>query len=296
MPRTTHNYRHHKASGLGFVELAGKRIYLGKYGTPESMSEYQRVLAEWKATGTAERQKAEDAGDITINELMLAYLRHADTYYVKNGKPTGTAAFLRIALRPLHQMFGETVAKEFGPLKLQAVRDKMIEAGNARSFINDAVSRMRQMFRWGVAQEMLPVDTYTRLATVRGLAKGRSKARETEPVAPVPLEDVEAVLPFLSPTLADMVRLQLLTGARPGEICSLRPCDVTYGTDGVWVYRPGEHKTQHHGRDAEFSSARRAQGNLASSPIGWCCKLLFLSPGRYEKVRRENDGTAGEPQ
>ena len=46
-----------------------------------------------------------------------------------------------------------------------------------------------------------------------------------------------------------MARLQLLTGARPGEIRLLRPCDITFGTDGVWSFRPHRHKTQHRGKD-----------------------------------------------
>ncbi len=46
-----------------------------------------------------------------------------------------------------------------------------------------------------------------------------------------------------------MVRLQQRTGMRPGEICILRPCDLTIQTSGVWVYRPASHKTEHHDRE-----------------------------------------------
>ncbi len=44
----------------------------------------------------------------------------------------------------------------------------------------------------------------------------------------MPVDDsiIEATLPHLQPVVADMVRLQRLTGARPGEICSIRPADV----------------------------------------------------------------------
>jgi integrase len=36
-----------------------------------------------------------------------------------------------------------------------------------------------------------------------------------------------------------------LTGARPEEVCLIRPCDVD--TSGaVWFYRPESHKTEHH--------------------------------------------------
>jgi len=46
-----------------------------------------------------------------------------------------------------------------------------------------------------------------------------------------------------------MVRLQLLSGCRPGEVVALRPCDLTFGLDGTVCYRPDSHKTEHHGRE-----------------------------------------------
>ena len=55
-------------------------------------------------------------------------------------------------------------------------------------------------------------------------------------------------LPHLSSVIADMVKLQRLTGMRPGEVCILRPCDIER-TDDLWFYRPESHKTEHHGRE-----------------------------------------------
>lgn len=42
-----------------------------------------------------------------------------------------------------------------------------------------------------------------------------------------------------------MVRLQRLTGARPGEICLLKPGNIDR-TGKIWVYCPAGHKTEHH--------------------------------------------------
>jgi integrase len=85
------------------------------------------------------------------------------------------------------------------------------------------------------------------LKALAGLKKGRTQARETRPVECVEDSVVEATLPHLPTIVADMVRLQRLTGMRPGEVCSLRPCDVNK-TDDVWLYIPDEHKTEHHQR------------------------------------------------
>jgi integrase len=69
---------------------------------------------------------------------------------------------------------------------------------------------------------------------------------------------VEQTLPYLLPCAADMVRLQLLSGARPGEICSMRACDIDM-TGKVWLYKPAQHKTAHHGYERVIAIGPRGQ-------------------------------------
>src|SRR3954447_10680650 len=107
-PRTP-RYRLHKPSGLAVVTLDGRDFYLGRHGSEESHAEFNRLVAEWL---TRTRQVASAPGraaDLTINELLLAYLRHADTYYRKNGKPTTEPANIKLALRPLKHLYGHTL-------------------------------------------------------------------------------------------------------------------------------------------------------------------------------------------
>src|SRR5438270_12142080 len=87
-PRTP-SYRHHKPSGQAVVRLDGRDVYLGRHGTQESRAEYDRIVAEWLTNGRRLAAPDLTAGpDLTVNEMLLAYLRHADGYYVKNGRPT----------------------------------------------------------------------------------------------------------------------------------------------------------------------------------------------------------------
>ncbi|WP_152053070.1 tyrosine-type recombinase/integrase [Tautonia marina] len=134
----------------------------------------------------------------------------------------------------------------------------MIEANRSRKLINKDINRIRGMFGWAVAQELLPVEVHQALTRVKGLRRGRSEARETEPVVPVPEEAIRAVLPHLSPQVAAMVELQFLCGARPQEIILIRPCDVETGGD-AWLYQPGRHKTQHFDRAKVIVLGPRAQ-------------------------------------
>jgi hypothetical protein len=77
---------------------------------------------------------------------------------------------------------------------------------------------------------------------VAPLKRGRTQAKESEPVKPVARAVVEETLPMLRPVLADMVRLQMETGMRPGELVVLRAYDMDM-TGPVWLYRPSSHKT-----------------------------------------------------
>ena len=44
-PNPPPSYRLHKATGQAVVVLSGHSVYLGKFGTPESHTEYDRVIA-----------------------------------------------------------------------------------------------------------------------------------------------------------------------------------------------------------------------------------------------------------
>jgi len=44
--------RQKKTTGdLAFVELSGKRFYLGRFGSPEAQQKYDRLVAEWLTNG-----------------------------------------------------------------------------------------------------------------------------------------------------------------------------------------------------------------------------------------------------
>jgi integrase len=93
---------------------------------------------------------------------------------------------------------------------------------------------------------MLPGSIPDALKAVEGLRRGRTEAKESEKVEPVEEDHIEATKRFLSPHVCAMIELQLLTGARPGEICAMRTCDIDM-TGKLWLYTPEHHKTEHHG-------------------------------------------------
>jgi integrase len=253
MPSTNRppSYRFHKARNFAVVTIDGRNHYLGPYGSPESHEKYARLIAGWRAAGRHRPPDrpatAADPGP-SINELVLAYFRHVQTYYVKDGRPTSEQDNIRQALRFLRQLFGTSPATDFGPMALKQVRQAMIDAGRSRKLINKDVNRIRQLFGWAAENELLDAAVVRALREVKGLRRGRSAAREPAPVLPVAEEHLQAVLPHLSPQVAAMVRLQNLCGARPQEVLSIRPCEIAAEGE-VWLYQPRCHKTEHLDRE-----------------------------------------------
>lgn len=96
------------------------------------------------------------------------------------------------------------------------------------------------------------------LEAVSALKRGRTEARESDPVVPVARSVVEATLPHMQSVVGDMVCLQLETGMRPGELVTMRGCDIDM-SGKTWLYRPSRHKTEHHGHTRVVPIGPRGQ-------------------------------------
>lgn len=283
----------HKGSVQAYVKVRGQVIYLGSYGSAASRDAYAQVVADVLAGRPVSRisQRHRSASNapadspcLTVRDVCTRFATYAQSYYVKNGKPTPEVGIITAACDHAAQLVGDQPAERFGPLSLKAVRDKLIAKGLARSTVNGSIRRIRRAFKWAAGEELIPATVHVALATVEGLRAGRSEARETDPVLPVDIATIEATLPHLPEVVADMVRLQRLTGMRPGEVCSLRPGDLDRSGE-VWTYRPADHKTQHHGRDRVIFIGPQAQGILLrylARDAGACC----FQPCDSESKRR----------
>jgi integrase len=292
------SYRHHKPTGLAVVSIGGREVYLGKHDSPESRAEYDRIVAEWLATGRRPMVADSASGaDLSVNEMLLAYVHHADSYYVKNGKPTTEPVNIGLALRPLRQLYGHTLAREFGALRLKTVRQAMIDSGLCRNEVNKRVRHVLRAFKWAVGEEMVPPSVHHSLRAVSGLRRGQANVRESQPVKPVPDAFVDAIQPYVSRQVWAMVELQRLSGMRPGEVCSMRSIDVDR-SGRVWIYTPESHKTEHHGRERRIYLGPKAQKTIRTWLRPELAAYLF-SPAEAEAERRseqrENRKTRVQP-
>ncbi len=276
MPRTPTDsppsYRLHKASGQAVVTVrhfdGGRQdVYLGPHGSPESHQKYARLLAEWSAGRTPGPKLIRSPSGPSLAEVLLRFLDHAEVYYrYPDGAVTPEVWEFKRVIRDLRETYAGLPAADFSPLCLKAVRQRMIDAGLVRTVINQRVGRVKRIFKWAAAEELVPPSVYHGLQAVAGLQAGRSGARESDKVLPVAWDVVEATLPHLNPIVRDMALLQWHSGARPGEVCRLRPADIETPRDrgGVWLYHVPGHKTQRFGKRRVVVFGPRAREVLAA--------------------------------
>jgi integrase len=289
--RRVPSYRHYKPKNLGVVRIDGKDNYLGKYNSPESWEKYDRQIAEWLANGRQLKSSADDhtnqePAPLSVNQLILDYWRFAKSHYLKDGKPTDTLTGIRSALRPVRQLYGSTPAADFGPKSLKVVRHHLIEAGLSRGVVNKRIGQIKRAFKWAVAEELVPPSLYHGLQAVTGLTFGRSKARETEPIRPVPDLYIAVVLPLVSPQVAAMIKVQRLSGMRAGELVLMRPCDIDTSGE-VWIYEPSDHKNRWRGHRKEIPLGPEAQRILAPF-LNRDPQAFLFSPQEAEAWRLEH--------
>jgi integrase len=260
--RSQPKYRHFKPRNLAVVRLDGRDVYLGKYDSAESWEQYYRLLADRKApTAQPASQTSRSEAKPTfigVSVAIEAFLNHAQTYYAKATARTREYDNLTHALKPLNELFGLTNANEFGPKSLMLVRQHMIGRQLSRKTINARVNRIKRFFKWTVEQELVVPTVLLGLQAVAGLKQGRTDARETEPVRPVADEHVNATLPYLTPVVQAMVKLQRLTGMRPCEVVMMRLCDIERGGE-IWVYEPAKHKNLWRGHQRLVPLGPKAQ-------------------------------------
>jgi hypothetical protein len=161
------------------------------------------------------RPASGDGTGPTVVIVATLYVEHSASYYVKGGEQTNEVRMISDALAIPVERFGQLAATDFGPKSLKLCCEAMIARDWCRTHINRQMERIKRAFKWAASEELVPGSVYEALRCVSGLRRGRTSARESCPVKPVDDEVVEATLPHLPEVVADMVRIQRLTGMRP---------------------------------------------------------------------------------
>ena len=237
---------------------------------------------------------------VSINELLLAFLKHAEQHYRRPDRTTTNEVSRVQTDRPPRQ---RTVTANSPPttsvhLPLKAVRQRFIDAGWCRGFINQRIGRVRRMFKWGgVSEELVSSAVYHALAAVPGLQRGRTSARESKPVGPVNDAVVDATLPYLNRHVRGLVEeFQRLTGCRPSEACAVRRCDIDTG-GAIWLYNPAQHKTAWRGKTRTIAIGPKNAQELLKGFFTPELGAFLFSPARaVEELRAERSAKRTTPR
>ncbi|HUP78939.1 MAG TPA: site-specific integrase, partial [Pirellula sp.] len=251
-------------SGQSVVRINGQDYYLGKHGSPEAHARYAVLLSEYQKNGCklpngfdfkelGERADAffsspllsvhQADEPLTVRHIAIAYCEHTEEYYADDPVMLGKSKRMCDELVKHYAMF---LADSFGPVMLNEQRERWVNRGLAREYVNATTNLVFRMFKWATSREMVDATVLPRLKTLEPLRRGKTKARETDDRKPVPLEHVRKTAKHLSPTLKAMLRIHVACGMRPTELLMMRPCDIDR-SGAEWMYRPAKHKNANKG-------------------------------------------------
>jgi hypothetical protein len=158
--KLTPSYLEHKQSGRGrlvWTDTSGVRqqkLLPGTFGSPESLAAKARLELE---LATSPGGMLAEASDVTVAELLAAYLTHAERHYRgPDGKPTSKLCEVKIVMKAVREMYAELPVAEFGPSKLKALRQYWLNMRHVRTEINRRVGMVKRIVKWGVSEELLP--------------------------------------------------------------------------------------------------------------------------------------------
>lgn len=285
-PRSTQPAYLFHISGQGRVVLAGQDFYLGKHGTPESYARYYALLAEYNANGkTAPADPRKQAATERLADTAIL-VKHITADFCARvlpgyGENQEIANRYRNLCQLIDQEAGEMPADQFGPRKLEAIRDIFLKQGigsrgrpNCRRQANELTRNVITIVEHGVSRELVGPD---RIVALRALAPiKRGHGRDNPKRTGVALGTVKATLPHLTPTASAMVRLQFATAMRPSEMFRMTPAMIDR-SGAVWFYRPDHHKTEHHGKAKAVPILGDALEALAPYLFGGADELCFIT-------------------
>lgn len=251
-----------------------RRVYFGKDPT-KAKHRYAAFIASLGGPPALP-----PASSMTVADAVEAFRRHAREKYTRPSERHRYAT----AITAVANLYGPQPAATFRAKALRDVRTRLLSGGKkprSRAYINKLVRAIQTAWRWLACEELVPAEAAASVCMVRALGVGDG-GKERAPVLPPEPGIVSATLPHLPPLVRAMVQVQLLTGARPGEICRMRWEEISREPDQpvqlagtgrtvaalrcgetvVWMYAPSTHKTAKRGKTRVVPVGPQAMGLL----------------------------------
>ncbi|MCC6783129.1 MAG: tyrosine-type recombinase/integrase [Planctomycetes bacterium] len=259
--------------------FGGTFVSFGDASDPSTPTRFAAALLAWESAGRKVTPAVFDAaagrplsaghgepGGLTVRDLVAQYETWLDTTG-RHREPDGRPSTLRMAIEKGLAEFVESA----GDLGIERVscallhrhRDRLEGHRHLTRYgINRKLSFVVAALRWAWKRGILPTPAWADAKLLEPLTRAEAGNRPQGIPKRLPtLDEIRAVLPHCSRQVAGLVRLQALTGMRPGEAVTIRFEDVERVTrDGVsfGIYRVVRAKTQRYGYETSYVLNARA--------------------------------------
>ncbi len=197
----------------------------------------------------------------TVNDVCDRWTAYAATYYAGSKEAVDCVRGLRL----FRGMFGNRPVEGMTHPDMIEYRNALVAKGYVRTTVNKYLGYAKRMFAWALDERIVSAQLKAECTAIAPLKPRRGNVKESTPITAVSDADVKATCAELSPSLADMVRVHRLCGARPAEICQLA-WPMIEKRKKVWVARLGKHKNAHRNRPRVLVFGPKAQAILARHP------------------------------
>jgi integrase len=132
--------------------------------------------------------------------------------------------------------------------------------------------------------DLVTPTVWSALLTVRKIKPGRTSAKQPKKVKPVACEVVESILDHCQPRIAAVLRMQLYTGMRCGEVLRMTMAEIRGN-----IYSPYKHKNRWRNKDRTVHLGPRAMALINEWKTDDPHKRLFTDMtsdyyGRWVKI------------
>ena len=244
------------------VDGKRKQITLGVWGSKEALEAYKRLTSEATISDR-------NGGAVTIATLCARFYADAQDRAADASNKFDSRELRHYAtvIKYLVTLYGATLANRFSASNYREFRAYLVSIAptvervpdgvysdnkdnRARgivgqpkyrvtkrawtsNYITQLMRYLRMIFSWGVGHDLIDPATADRFKHVERL---RCNSPAKQPRLDVSDDIVKATLPYLTPTVRDMVIIQRQNALRPNEVCGLRVGDIDTSGE-VWSVR-----------------------------------------------------------
>jgi integrase len=195
----------------------------------------------------------------TLTKLVQDYLTARNSDPLRFPMDKRDENNMRQAFKFLFECFPDAGVDDIDGKALEKYQIFLVHRDYVLSQCNRFVKFVKTVFYWAARHKSITEERAFSLKTVRDLLPSPT-IKENKRRKPCPDNYIDATLPFLRAVIADMLRLIVLHGMRPNEVCTIKPNDIDFVYDGVnWLYTPEKHKTAGRGLERTIVLCKQSQ-------------------------------------